>query len=152
MVEKVKKKHNLGIDFELKPLTLVYEEERHWPSSEPLTPQVGTSAAGETTLATPGFSKGVLGAEELAVGAPSGKARGKSTSSSAPISALPGPPSGLGRLSRSNSRSSWTRQPSFWVKRTRKFVTSSKGQTTIIFRACHPAATMNIALGSAKIN
>ena len=35
----------------------------------------------------------------------SGSARGKSTSSSAPISALPGPKSGSGRLSRSNSRS-----------------------------------------------
>jgi len=99
------RQNNLAVDFNLKPLTLIYEEERHWQSSELLTPQVGTSAAGRTALATPGFSEGVLGAEEPAMGAPSGKARGKSTSSSAPISALPGPPNGSGRLSRSNSRS-----------------------------------------------
>ena len=80
------------IDFNLKPLTLIYEEERHWQSSEPLTPQVGTSAAGRTALATPGSAQEVLGAEEPAVGAPLGKVRGKSTPSSAPISALPGPP------------------------------------------------------------
>jgi len=35
----------------------------------------------------------------------SGNARGKNTATSAPISALTGPPSGSGRLSRSNSRS-----------------------------------------------
>ena len=75
--KKFKKKHNLAIDFELKPLTLVYEEERHWQSSEPLTSQVGTSAAGRTALATPGSAQEVLGAEEPAVGAPSGKVRGK---------------------------------------------------------------------------
>ena len=95
---KFKRQNNLAIDFNLKSLTLIYEEERHWQISEPLTPQVGTSAAGGTALATPGFSEGVLGAEEPAVAAPSGKARGKSTSSSAPISALPGPPNGSGRL------------------------------------------------------
>ena len=39
------------------------------------------------------------------MGAPSGKVRDKSTPSSAPISALPGPSNGSGRLSRSNSRS-----------------------------------------------
>jgi len=102
---KFKKKNNLAVDFNLKPLTLVYEEERHWQSSGPLTPQVGTSAACRTALVTPGFAQEVLGAEEPAVGAPSGKVRGKSTPSSAPISALLGPPNGSGRLSRSNSRS-----------------------------------------------
>jgi len=102
---KFKKQNNLAADFNLKPLTLIYEEERHWQSSEPLTPQVSSSAAGRTALDTPRFSEGVLGAEESAAGAPSGKARGKGTSSSALISALPGPPSGSGRLSRSNSRS-----------------------------------------------
>jgi hypothetical protein len=61
------------VDFNLKLLTLIYEEGRHWQSSEPLTPQVGTSAAGGPALATPRFSEGVLGAEEPAVGAPSGK-------------------------------------------------------------------------------
>ena len=38
---KFKKKNNLAIDFKLNPLTLVYEEERHWRSSETLTSQVG---------------------------------------------------------------------------------------------------------------
>jgi len=98
---KVKKKNNLAVDFNLKPLTLVYEEEQHFQSSEPLTPQVGTSAAGRTALATPGSAQDVLGAEEPAVGAPSGKVRGKSTPSSAP--ALSGPLNGSGRLSRSNT-------------------------------------------------
>jgi len=102
---KFKRQNNLVVDFNLKPLTLIYEEERHWQSSEPLTPQVCTSTAGRTALATPGSSEGVLGDEEPAVGAPSGKVRGKNTSSSVPISVLPDPPNGSGRLSRSNSRS-----------------------------------------------
>jgi len=35
---KFKRQNNLAVDFTLKPLTLIYEEERHWQSSEPLTP------------------------------------------------------------------------------------------------------------------
>jgi len=99
---KFKRQNHLAVDFNLKPLNLIYEEERH---SEPLTPQVGTSAAGRTALATIGSSEGVLDAEEPAVGAPSSKVRGTSTSSSAPISALSSPLNGSGRLFRSNSRS-----------------------------------------------
>jgi len=123
---KFKKQHNLPVDFYLGPLTLIYEEMRHWQSSEPLIPQVGPSAAGRTAfdtqseplipqvgksaagrsaLATPSSSEGVLGDEEPAARAPADKARGKSKSSAAPISTLPGPPNGLGRLSRSISRS-----------------------------------------------
>jgi len=61
---KLEKKNNLAIDFNLKPLTLVYEKEQHWQSSEPLTSQVGTSAAGRTALATPGSAQEVFGAED----------------------------------------------------------------------------------------
>jgi len=153
--KKFKKKYNLATDFELKPLTLVYEEERHWQSSEPLTPQVGTSAAGRTALATPGSAQEVLGAEEPAVGAPSGKVRGKSTPSCAPISALPGPPNGSGRLSRSNFRSN-TADPGPLSQASGSNVPVSllprPRVNDNIFRACHPAAMTNIALGSAKIN
>ena len=46
-------------------------------------------ACQRTALATPRSAQEVLGAEEPAVGAPSGKVRGTSTPSSAPISALP---------------------------------------------------------------
>ena len=45
--------------------------------SEPLIPQVGTSAAGRIALATPSSSEGVLGDEESAARAPADKARAK---------------------------------------------------------------------------
>jgi len=70
---RYKRRCNLAEDFYLKPLTLIYEEGRHWQSSEPLMPQVGTSAARGTVtaLATPGFSEGVRGGEAPAAEAPS---------------------------------------------------------------------------------
>jgi len=85
----------------------------------------------------------------------SGNARDKSTATSVPISALTGPLSGSGRLSRSNSHSntadvgplnqaSGSNVPVSLLPRPRV--------NDNIFRACHPVAMVNIALGSAKTN
>ena len=69
-----KRKNNLKVDFFLKPLTLIYEEGRHWQSSEPLIPQNGISAAERNAEgnapASPGFSEGVHGDEAPAAEAP----------------------------------------------------------------------------------
>jgi len=68
---RFKKKSKLADDLYLEPLTLIYEEGRHWQSSEALIPQFGTSAAGGAPLATLGFSEGVRGGEVPTAGAPS---------------------------------------------------------------------------------
>jgi hypothetical protein len=93
---RYKRQYNLAEDLHLKPLTLIYEKGRHWQSSEPLMPQVSTSAAGGTALATSGFSKGVHGSEAPAAGAPSRDEDGTPTAGGAALAA-PGSAHGVRR-------------------------------------------------------
>jgi len=70
----------------LKPLNLIYEEGRHWQSSEPLIPQLVTSAAGGAALATLGFSE-VRGGEAPTAGTPSREEDGTPSAGGAALAA-----------------------------------------------------------------
>jgi len=94
--KRYKRRNNFADDFFLKLLT-IYEEGRHWQSSEPWVPQEGTSAAGGTVLTSPGFAEGVRGDEVPAAGAPSSVGDGTPTKGGDAL-ATPGSEHGVWRL------------------------------------------------------